>query len=56
MKAIFLFILALTCFVVQAENKPRETEEAIAKRDVWHAAKLRGVYFLAIGLEPQWLL
>lgn len=56
MKPILLFILALTCFVVQAENKPRETEEAIAKRDVWHAAKLRGVSFRAIGQEPSWLL
>ncbi len=56
MKSIFLFILALTCFVVQAENKPRETEEEIAKRDVWHAAKLRGVSFRAIGQEPHWLL
>jgi len=56
MKAIFLFILALTCFVVQAENKPRETEEAIAKHNVWHAAKLRGVSFRAIGQEPTWLL
>ena len=56
MKPIFLFILVLTCFIVQAENKPRETEEAIAKRDVWHAAKLRGVSFRAIGQEPSWLL
>jgi uncharacterized membrane protein len=56
MKLLFLFILALTCFVVQAENSPREIEEAIAKRDVWHAAKLRGVSFRAIGQEPAWLL
>lgn len=56
MKSIFLFILALTCFVAQAENNPRETEEEIAKRDVWHAAKLRGVSFRAIGQEPHWLL
>ena len=55
-KPILLFILALSCFVVQAENKPREAEEAIAKRDVWHAAKLRGVSFRAIGQEPSWLL
>ena len=56
MKPILLFILALTCFLVQAENKPHKTEEAIAKRDVWHAAKLRGVSFRAIGQEPSWLL
>ncbi len=56
MKIIFIFILTLSCFVVQAENSPCETEEIIAKRDVWHAAKLRGVSFRAIGQEPPWLL
>ena len=56
MKPIILFILALTCFIVQAENKAREREQAIAKHDVWHAAKLRGVSFRAIGQEPHWLL
>lgn len=56
MKTIFLFILTLTCFVAQAENKAHEREEAIAKHDVWHAAKLRGVSFRAIGQEPHWLL
>ena len=56
MKIIILFILTLNCFVAQAENRPRESEETIAKRDVWHAAKLRGVSFRAIGQEPPWLL
>lgn len=56
MKIIIPFILTLTCFVVHAGNSPRKTEEAIAKRDVWHAAKLRGVSFRAIGQEPPWLL
>jgi uncharacterized membrane protein len=56
MKIKFLFILTLISFLVQAENSPRETEEAIAKRDVWHAAKLSGVSFRAIGQEPPWLL
>ena len=56
MKIIFLFILTLTCFVVQAENSQHETEEVIAKHNVGHAAKLRGVSFRAIGQEPQWLL
>ena len=56
MKIIFLFILTLNCLVAQAENRPCETEEAIAKRDVWHAAKLRGVSFRAIGQEPPLLL
>ena len=56
MKAILIFILTLTCFIVQADNTAREREEAIAKNNVWHAAKLRGVSFRAIGQEPPWLL
>ncbi len=56
MKTILLFILTLSCFVAQAENTAREREQAIAKNDVWHAAKLRGVSFRAIGQEPPWLL
>ncbi len=31
-------------------------EEEIPKNYVWHAAKLRGVAFRAIGQEPGWLL
>jgi hypothetical protein len=38
-----------------AGGKP-ESEEEIAARNVWHAAKLRGVAFRAIGQEPGWLL
>ena len=38
------------------ENSPGATENKIASRDVWHAAKLRGVSFRAIGQEPGWLL
>ncbi len=49
-------MLLLTCFTVQAAETPKEREEAIAKHDVWHAAKLRGVSFRAIGQEPGWLL
>ena len=50
-------VAALTIFSlsVYAGNEP-ETEEEIAARDVWHAAKLRGVAFRAIGQEPGWLL
>ncbi len=33
-----------------------ESEEELAARNVWHAAKLRGVAFRAIGQEPGWLL
>ena len=33
-----------------------DREEQLAVNDVWHAAKLRGVAFRAIGQEPGWLL
>ena len=33
-----------------------QREEVLAAKDVWHAAKLRGVEFRAIGQEPSWLL
>ena len=32
------------------------SEEQLATNNVWHAAKLRGVAFRAIGQEPGWLL
>ena len=35
---------------------PVAREQELAKSDVWHAAKLRGVAFRAIGQEPGWLL
>lgn len=40
---------------VHAGSEP-ESEEELAARNVWHAAKLRGVAFRAIGQEPGWLL
>jgi len=56
-KTIFSSIMALfiLSFSVQAGSEP-ETEEEFAARNVWHAAKLRGVKFRAIGQEPGWLL
>lgn len=33
-----------------------DREQAIAKNDVWHAAKLNGASFRAIGQEPAWLI
>lgn len=54
--------IASFCLLVQIaahpENSPgaTETEEEIASQDVWHAAKLRGVSFRAVGQEPGWLL
>ena len=50
-----ILILTLVSFSVHARGVP-ETEEELAARDVWHAAKLRGVAFRAIGQEPGWLL
>jgi putative lipoprotein len=35
---------------------PVAREASLANNDVWHAAKLRGVAFRAIGQEPGWLL
>ena len=57
MKAILLGIVALFILSVSvhAGSEP-ESEEEIAARNVWHAAKLRGVAFRAIGQEPGWLL
>lgn len=39
-----------------ALEDPVTREQELAKKDVWHAAKLRGVAFRAIGQEPGWLL
>ncbi len=47
--------MALFTFSVHAGGGSK-TEEEIAKNNVWHAAKLRGVAFRAIGQEPGWLL
>ena len=51
----YILIFALVPFSVYA-GVGSETEEELAARDVWHAAKLRGVAFRAIGQEPGWLL
>jgi len=40
----------------QASEDPVAREQELAKNNVWHAAKLRGVAFRAIGQEPGWLL
>ncbi len=50
-----ILVLTLVSFSVHAGSVP-ESEEELAARDVWHAAKLRGVAFRAIGQEPGWLL
>ena len=33
-----------------------DREQAIAKNNPWHAAKLKGANFRAIGQEPAWLI
>jgi len=40
----------------QSYQKALKREQAIAKHDVWHAAKLKGASFRAIGQEPAWLI
>jgi uncharacterized membrane protein len=59
----FAHILLLTGIAACGEQKPDVSfedpvarEQELAKNDVWHAAKLRGVAFRAIGQEPGWLL
>ena len=39
-----------------AKEDPVAREQELTKNDVWHAARLRGVAFRAIGQEPGWLL
>ena len=59
MRILLLTLLLATsaCGVPQgAEIDPVARERALAENDVWHAAKLRGVAFRAIGQEPGWLL
>lgn len=54
-------LLTMVVTLIAACDQPhkpsaREREESLAASDVWHAAKLRGVAFRAIGQEPGWLL
>jgi uncharacterized membrane protein len=60
-RLIILLLLAgiSACGAQEQESVPEdpvEREQELAKNDVWHAAKLRGVAFRAIGQEPGWLL
>jgi len=50
-----IFVMALFTISVHAGGGSK-IEEEIPKNYVWHAAKLRGVAFRAIGQEPGWLL
>jgi uncharacterized membrane protein len=51
-----VLLLGLTGCAVQAQEDPVKREQELAKSNVWHQAKLRGVAFRAIGQEPGWLL
>ena len=55
---IAVLLLGAPCWGTQAwaGGDPEMSEEDIAKYNVWHEAKLRGVAFRAIGQEPGWLL
>jgi uncharacterized membrane protein len=60
-RVVILFLLAgIAACGAQEQDTAREDsvarEQELAKNDVWHAAKLRGVAFRAIGQEPGWLL
>ena len=59
------FVLIILSFgVVACGSEEQEStqvdavvrEQELAKNNVWHAARLRGVAFRAIGQEPGWLL
>ena len=60
---LFLTLLGVSACTAQGDavqydvsQDARQREQQLAQNDVWHAAKLRGVAFRAIGQEPGWLL
>jgi uncharacterized membrane protein len=52
---LLLFATITACGAEEVDDAVAR-EQALAKNDVWHAAKLRGVAFRAVGQEPGWLL
>lgn len=60
MNRVFALLLLVAVSACSAQEEvaqdPVAREQELAKKDVWHAAKLRGVAFRAIGQEPGWLL
>ena len=55
--ALSLLVAVSACGAQEnSGGDPAMSEEELAKNNVWHAAKLRGVAFRAIGQEPGWLL
>jgi uncharacterized membrane protein len=53
-----LLLIAISACGTQegASEDPVAREQGLAKNNVWHKAKLRGVVFRAVGQEPGWLL
>lgn len=51
-----MFLFGIVGCGAQESQDPVAREQELAKKNVWHAAKLRGVAFRAIGQEPGWLL
>jgi putative lipoprotein len=51
-----LLLAGISACGAQQSEDPVVREQELAKNDVWHKAKLRGVAFRAIGQEPGWLL
>ena len=55
--AISLLVAVSACEAQkEVVQDPVVREQELAKNNVWHAAKLRGVAFRATGQEPGWLL
>lgn len=53
---LLLLLAVAACGAQESGGNPAVREEELAKNNVWHEAKLRGVAFRAIGQEPGWLL
>ena len=54
--ALTLMMVVTACGAQESGGDPAVSEEELAKNNVWHKAKLRGVAFRAVGQEPGWLL
>ena len=52
----FLMVVSACGAQESGGGDPAVSEEELAKNNVWHKARLRGVAFRAIGQEPGWLL
>ena len=51
-----LGVISALLVACSSDVDPSARESELAAKDVWHAAKLRGVAFRAVGQEPGWLL